>query len=417
MERYPMRKKLVNEKRDELKSMSRTDFIDRICSYPNQALLNQDEEGVGRDVPVGKIAQGIRDRNYRMSDLQYYLLIHNFAGITVPDMKVVGVTFRHNNAGEFERKLIAKDGPVSVYDTTYTLIPEPTNPYDKNAVKVMAHKENGDLHHLGYLSRDFVAAHPITESIEIHGNFTDHSNGRFKNVSYSLPVDIEPLDRQEVSMMEYTDADLHGVGDLSLDQPEHPGLDHYVYETPFQLVADVLDFDAAKDWLVEESRDMNDILQQSIQQDAATGNGVQDFSSKIEQVEWSLYSDHAGIITITANEKLDNAEQAFISEWIQSQNSDGLGEAFEQQSFAEHTDEDERYVIDRASFDYVSNPYTLTQISGPNMGGPNHEQADQQTADYLKSATQTAVDKQNLQLSESDLDFARQMTLAEFGLE
>ena len=60
MERYPMRKKLVNEKRDELKSMPRTDFIDRICSYPNQALLNQDEEGVGRDIPVGKIAQGIR---------------------------------------------------------------------------------------------------------------------------------------------------------------------------------------------------------------------------------------------------------------------------------------------------------------------------------------------------------------------
>ena len=35
-----MRKKLVNEKRDELKAMDPRDLIDRICAYPDQHILN-----------------------------------------------------------------------------------------------------------------------------------------------------------------------------------------------------------------------------------------------------------------------------------------------------------------------------------------------------------------------------------------
>lgn len=97
-----MRKKLVNEKRDELKQMPREAFIDRILDYPDQNSLNRDSGNRKRDFPVGKVAEGIRDKGYEMSDKQYYALIHDFAEITVPNMKVAG-------SSQFK---LGEDGPM-----------------------------------------------------------------------------------------------------------------------------------------------------------------------------------------------------------------------------------------------------------------------------------------------------------------
>ena len=60
--RYPMAKKLVNQKRDELKSLSNRDLVDRILSYANQDLLNADENGQDRPFPVRDMADRIREK-------------------------------------------------------------------------------------------------------------------------------------------------------------------------------------------------------------------------------------------------------------------------------------------------------------------------------------------------------------------
>lgn len=209
-----MRKKLVNEKRDELKQLSNRELIDRILSYPDRDSLDYDPEGNRRPFPVGMVAQNIRNHQDRMTENQYYALIHNFSAITVPEMRVVGVTFRKNNAAEFEKTLIRKDGVKSVYETDYHLVPEPENKYDANAVKVMVPTENGDLHQIGYLNKEFVAAHPISDELEVKGYLTDHSNGKFKNVSYSLAVDTEHLEQYRLGSYLYE-------APFTFDPPDH----------------------------------------------------------------------------------------------------------------------------------------------------------------------------------------------------
>ena len=197
-----------------MKQLSNRELIDRILSYPDRDSLDYDPEGNRRPFPVGMVAQNIRNRNDQMTVKQYYALIHNFAAVTVPEMRVVGVTFRQNNAAEFEKTLISRDGVKSVYETDYHLVPEPENKYDANAVKVMVPTEDGDLHQIGYLNKEFVAAHPISDELEVKGYLTDHSNGKFKNVSYSLAVDTEHLEQYRLGSYLYE-------APFTFDPPDH----------------------------------------------------------------------------------------------------------------------------------------------------------------------------------------------------
>ena len=195
-EMFHMRKKLVNEKRDALKQIPREELVDKIINYPNQKILNRDEEGNKRYFPIGKMAETIKEHDYKMTDKQYYTLLHQFTAITVPEMKVAGVSFRENDPTEFKKKLVAEKGSMSKYDIDYILQPEPENEYDPNAVRIMIEKEDGALHQIGYVPADFVAAHPITEETTIHGQMTDWSHGKFKNCSYDIAFDIEEIDKK-----------------------------------------------------------------------------------------------------------------------------------------------------------------------------------------------------------------------------
>lgn len=264
-----MQKKLVSEKRDELKALDAKSLVDRILAYPDQDYLNYkmtEDSYVKRPHPIGYIARNIERNDYQMTDPQRYTLIHDFAKLTVPDLKVVGVTFRKNNANEFEKTLISKPGKTMTYETTYTLQPEPDNPHDENAVKVMVRKTDGELHQIGYLSRDFVAVHPIKQEMEVKGQFTDFSNGHFKNVSYHLGVDVEALHEtvpmkteaeslgvgvpaylyMQKEQTELSESQLSGIGDLGLDKPEHLT---YTYERMFSLKGKVLDGEKASTYL------------------------------------------------------------------------------------------------------------------------------------------------------------------------
>ena len=56
----------------------------------------------------------------------------------------------------------------------------------------------------------------------------------------------------------------------------------------------------------------------------------------IAHIQWNLLADgHNYNITAVAIRELTKDEQRVLSEWCSGQNSDGLGEGFEQQEFAE----------------------------------------------------------------------------------
>ena len=451
-----MRKKLVNEKRDELKAMDPRDLIDRICAYPDQHILNWDEKNRKRPFPVGLVAKGIQEKGYQMSETQYYALIHNFAGITVPSMRVVGITFRDIDPNAIAKERISTEGVKQTYETDYTLRPEPDNPYDANAIMVLAHREDGALHQIGYLNKEFAATYPITDELQVHGYLVDYSSGHMKNVSYQLALDTERLeeyktghylyesrftfdaldrpvhidttdvlensdlspelrdailsashsvDRQghgmirvetsrpltmseqsetlhtlleepeesfrrltpEPDMPELTDAMLMGIGDLSLDR-DHADL--RTYETRFTLTASVNDFESARDYLEEHSEGMAEMLREW-----AVSQGEPELAGKVLSIEWVLDDDMSGHIRLETLQPLTEEEASDVSDWISGQNSDGIGEGFEQQPFASYEDEafgyqdfgdmdeyeEPEYIM--ASFDWETNHYPLHEVA------------------------------------------------------
>lgn len=301
-----MRKKLVNEKREALKKLSPKDLIDRICKYPDQNYLNYDEEGKRRSFPVGMIASDIRDNGYQMSEKQQYGLIHQFAGLTVPEMRVVGVSYRPHNAADYKKLLIESDGTKTTYETDYVLRPEPENPYDSNAVMVMAKRKDGGLDHLGYLSRDFVAAHPITSEMELHGQLVDYSNGKFKNVSYRLGVDMEAVDLMQPM---FTDADLNGIGDLSLDRPDTEEYlpDHYIYERPFTVNGSVSDAKEAGAF-IQKHFTMTEAMD-----DEFTTRGLLDC---VEGMSWEFQPNGSGIVRLETNVPLDREQKQVADSFV-----------------------------------------------------------------------------------------------------
>lgn len=133
----------------------------------------------------------------------------------------------------------------------------------------------------------------------------------------------------------------------------------YLYRTYFKLTACVNDFEAAKQYLIED--DMVKYLQGDRRCSDSTYN-------KIKKISWILTDEMSGHIDLETIEALSKEELSNISDWVSGQNSDGLGEGFEQQDFAFYNDsygedEDEyeqNYVM--ASFDWKSNKYLFELV-------------------------------------------------------
>lgn len=133
----------------------------------------------------------------------------------------------------------------------------------------------------------------------------------------------------------------------------------YIYAAFFNLMAPVVDLEAAQRYLTAE--DMTQHLGFADEQD-------------IEEIRWELEYPDSGRIIAIAGRQQSQAELERLSSWIAGQNSDGLGEGFEQQDFAFYPDEDancyydgedeffeeEEYVM--ASFDWRTNDYSLVLL-------------------------------------------------------
>lgn len=135
----------------------------------------------------------------------------------------------------------------------------------------------------------------------------------------------------------------------------------FTYETEFNLAAPVNDINAAQEYLLED--DMTKYLTQRIKREA-NRDKVDDFSDAIISIKWLLYDEQSGVIRLQSSRPLNQNELDFVSDWISGQNSDGLGEGFEQQDFAwmPYDDDDDEYYSDdgeMASFDWETNNYKL----------------------------------------------------------
>lgn len=152
----------------------------------------------------------------------------------------------------------------------------------------------------------------------------------------------------------------------------------YVYQTKFNLTGSVTDKDAAIKYL--QLYDMSAYLKNDIDGLSEANRESMDlYSSDIISIVWDLKGDDHGDITLKTRNELSSQALDYISQWVQGQNSDGIGEGFEQQSFAEIYDEDEDGYPDpdsyyMVSFDWHTNPYVFKLINKTNESVQNKQE-------------------------------------------
>lgn len=137
----------------------------------------------------------------------------------------------------------------------------------------------------------------------------------------------------------------------------------FKYRTYFKLTAPVNDFESAYKYLREDN--MTTYL--------LDDDRCKSCKDDIHYIRWTLVDDESGYIDLETFRELSEEELDKISDWVSGQNSDGLGEGFEQQDFAyyldeEFVDEDDSYEDDESnyimsSFDWRTNKYKFELIS------------------------------------------------------
>ena len=123
----------------------------------------------------------------------------------------------------------------------------------------------------------------------------------------------------------------------------------YVYLTSFKLLCPVVDLKRAKRFLKRDK--MTPYFYGAYEIPLAT-------KKKVKEIKWVLDTDQEGHIELKCFDTLSEKELASISKWVLGQNSDGLGEIFEQMPFAYY--KDPKGTAQIASFDWRTNPYNFT---------------------------------------------------------
>lgn len=136
----------------------------------------------------------------------------------------------------------------------------------------------------------------------------------------------------------------------------------FTYRTYFNLTNAVNDFEEARKYLTEDN--MTAYLK-------GDSRIPEDVRSVVDNIVWILKDIASGYIELIANRSLSTQELESISKFVSGQNSDGLGEGFEQQDFACYEDEglvgyegeewDNEMIT--ASFDWQTNNYLFEKVS------------------------------------------------------
>lgn len=194
----------IKQKRKELLRMDDRAFVDRILAFPDRERLNRDEDGNRRKYPSAEMAVRVRrsmekDPGYKISDKQKYVMADSFAQYSTNELKVAGIKFAKADPDTLVKEEMSKEGVKTVYNMDFLLKPEPENEHDRNAVAVYVGNttgENQGMTKIGYVPGAYVAQHPIVRPMSVKGTLTDHSNGHFKTISYTMDLDTEALDKE-----------------------------------------------------------------------------------------------------------------------------------------------------------------------------------------------------------------------------
>lgn len=191
----------INQKRKELLHMDDRALINRILAFPDREKLNRDEYGNRRKYPSAEMAVRARrsiekDPEWKISNKQKYAMADSFAMYSSDELKVAGIKFAKADPNTLAKKVIETEGIKTVYDMQFYLEPEPDNEHDKNAVAVYVDNiDHQNKTKIGYVPGSYVAEHPIIHPMVVKGTLTDHSNGHFKTISYTMNMDTEELDK------------------------------------------------------------------------------------------------------------------------------------------------------------------------------------------------------------------------------
>lgn len=129
----------------------------------------------------------------------------------------------------------------------------------------------------------------------------------------------------------------------------------HTYKTSGQLTEPVTDLTAAREYLAKPN--MVDYIKYC----------DESLVPVVHDITWDLTDESSWVVRVITTRELTQAESAKLSDWISGQNSDGLGEGFEQQAFAEHGNDNE-YSDDydddwsMSSFDWQTNDCKLELV-------------------------------------------------------
>ena len=208
-----------------------------------------------------------------------------------------------------------KEAPIA---ENKIFIKEAEKEYEEREAKIKSEKSDTEKNHLESLQRDLV--HEI------------NNTEKRADLEYNSMMDaVEQVNaRGGYHSKEELYDDLAGSLGITTEEAKkawdekHPEesekKDNFKYSRQFSMDAPVNDFEAANQYLTED--DMTQYLPENLKE-------------KINKVEWQLDDESSGEIIVMANKELSEEEEIQLKEWIDGQNSDGLGEGFEQQEFAE----------------------------------------------------------------------------------
>lgn len=130
-----------------------------------------------------------------------------------------------------------------------------------------------------------------------------------------------------------------------------------LYKTDFTLTHPIVgefNLREAKQYLEEDDMTKYLLTDRRISREPT----IKDLLSKVIEISWKLEDSMKGSVFVFSTQELSLDEQKFLSGWVSGQNSDGLGEGFEQQDFAVDFDADRS-----SSFDWMTNTYTWEKVS------------------------------------------------------
>lgn len=130
----------------------------------------------------------------------------------------------------------------------------------------------------------------------------------------------------------------------------------YLYHMPFRLTRPVNDIEKASAYLTADQ--MIDYLLD----DSEVLKSARD---RVFQIEWQLSTATTGNVVLVSKKPLTNVELGSIAGWVVGQNSDGLGEGFEQQPFACYLNDEEYEADQAATGEYIDpdNYYSVASFS------------------------------------------------------